>query len=66
VTDSLLQVLVIALLVDAFIFLVTLLPFVFTWSNKKPDGKKRIFFAALACVTFYFWLAFLVLNSVYW
>ena len=59
------EALVVILCVDGFIFLVTLLPPLFSWSNKKPDGRKRIYFAALACFTFYFWLAFLAVNSLY-
>jgi hypothetical protein len=53
------------LFIDLFIFLLTLFPPVFSWSKKKPDGKKRILFALFACVTFYFWLVFLVFNSIY-
>lgn len=59
------EVLVVILCLDGFIFFVTLLPPLFSWSNKKADGRKRIYFAALACFTFYFWLAFLALNSLY-
>ena len=59
------EVLVVILCLDGFIFFVTLLPPLFSWSNKKPDGRKRIYFAALACFTFYFWLAFLAVNSLY-
>ena len=59
------EVLVVVLCLDGFIFFVTLLPPLFSWSNKKPDGRKRIYFAALACFTFYFWLAFLAVNSLY-
>ena len=33
--------------------------------DRKPDGKTRIFFAIAACVTFYLWIAFLVVDSVY-
>lgn len=59
------EVLVVILCLDGFIFFVTLLPPLFSWSNKKADGRKRIYFAALACFTFYFWLAFLAVNSLY-
>ena len=59
------EVLVVILCLDGFIFFVTLLPPLFSWSNKKPNGRKRIYFAALACFTFYFWLAFLAVNSLY-
>ena len=59
------EVLVVILCLDGFIFFVTLLPPLFSWSKKKPDGRKRIYFAALACFTFYFWLAFLAVNSLY-
>lgn len=59
------EILVVILCLDGFIFFVTLLPPLFSWSNKKPDGRKRILFAALACFTFYFWLAFLAVNSLY-
>ena len=59
------EILVVILCLDGFIFFVTLLPPLFTWSNKKADGRKRIFFAALACFTFYFWLAFVAVNSLY-
>ena len=57
--------LIIVLCIDIFIFLVTLVPPLFNWSTKKPDGKKRIYFAALACITFYFWLIFLAINTLY-
>ena len=57
--------LIVALCIDIFIFFVTLVPPLFNWSTKKPDGKKRIYFAALACITFYFWLIFLAVNSLY-
>ncbi len=57
-------VLAAAVAVGVFFFL-TLVPPVFSWSRCKPDGKKRVVFAFLACVAFYFWLIFLVLNSVY-
>ena len=59
------EVLIILLCIEAFIFFVTLVPPLFNWSTKKPDGRKRIYFAALACITFYFWLVFLGINSVY-
>ena len=59
------EVLLVLLLADGFIFLVTLIPPLFTWKNKKPDSRKRIFFAAFACLTFYFWLAVLALHSLY-
>ena len=59
------DVLIVILCIDAFIFFVTLVPPLFSWSKKKPDGRKRIYFAALACITFYFWLAFLAVNSLY-
>lgn len=59
------EAIVIALVVELLVFLATLLPFVFSWGNRKRDGKKRILFAVLACLTFYFWLAVLVFNSVY-
>jgi hypothetical protein len=58
-------VLVVLLLVDGFIFLVTLIPPLFNWKNKKVDSRKRIFFAAFACLTFYFWLAVLAVQSLY-
>ena len=57
--------LIVVLCIDIFIFFVTLVPPLFNWSTKKPDGKKRIYFAALACITFYFWLIFLAVNSLY-
>ena len=57
--------LIVALCIDIFIFFVTLVPPLFDWSTKKPDGKKRIYFAALACITFYFWLIFLAVNTLY-
>ncbi len=47
------------------VFLLTLIPPVFSWSRCKPDGRRRAFFAFLACVAFYFWLAFLIFNSAY-
>jgi hypothetical protein len=53
------------LLVDGFIFLVTLIPPLFNWKNKKVDSRKRIFFAAFACLTFYFWLSVLAIQSLY-
>ena len=59
------EVLGVLLVADGFIFLVTLLPPLFTWKNKKPDSKKRVFFAVFACLTFYFWLAILAINSLY-
>ena len=59
------EFLIVALCVDIFIFFVTLVPPLFNWSNKKPDGKKRIYFATLACITFYFWLTFLAINTIY-
>jgi len=59
------EVLVVLLLADGFIFLVTLIPPLFSWKNKKPDSRKRIFFAAFACLTFYFWLLVLALHSLY-
>lgn len=59
------EVLLVVLVLDGLFFLATLLPPIFSWSKRKADGKKRVFFAFLACVTFYFWLAFLALNSVY-
>lgn len=59
------DVFIVILLVDGFLFLVSLLPPLFTWSNKKPDGKKRVIFALVAFITFYLWLAFLSLNSLY-
>lgn len=59
------EVLVVLLLADGFIFLVTLIPPLFSWKNKKPDSRKRIFFAAFACLTFYFWLAVLAIHSLY-
>ena len=59
------EVLAVLLLADGFIFLVTLLPPLFTWKNKKPDSKKRVFFAVFACLTFYFWLTILAINSLY-
>ena len=59
------EILVVILCLDGFIFFVTLLPPLFSWSNKKADGRKRIVFAALACFTFYFWLAFVAVNSLY-
>ena len=59
------EYLVVILCLDGFIFFVTLLPPLFSWSNRKADGRKRIFFAALACFTFYFWLAFVAVNSLY-
>jgi len=51
--------------VIAFLFLLTLFPPVFSWSRWKADGKRRVIFAFVACVTFYFWLAFLIFNSAY-
>ena len=66
--DHLLQfseALAILLLADGFVFLVTLIPPLFTWKNKKPDSKKRVFFAVFACLTFYFWLTVLAINSLY-
>jgi len=59
------EVLVVLLCADGFIFLVTLIPPLFSWKNKKPDSRKRIFFAAFACFTFYFWLAVLAIHSLY-
>lgn len=59
------EVLGVLLVADGFIFLVTLLPPLFTWKNKKPDSKKRVFFAVFACLTFYFWLTILAINSLY-
>ena len=59
------EVLVVLLLADGFIFLVTLIPPLFSWKNKKPDSKSRIFFAVFACLTFYFWLSILAINSLY-
>ena len=59
------EVLVVLLLVDAFIFLVTLIPPLFSWKTKKPDSRRRIFFAAFACLTFYFWLIILAIHSLY-
>ena len=59
------EVLTVLLIADGFIFLVTLIPPLFTWKNKKPDSKKRIFFAVFACLTFYFWLALLAISSLY-
>ncbi len=57
-------VLVLVAIIGIFFFL-TLVPPVFSWSRRKPDGKKRVAFAFLACVTFYFWLVFLIVNSAY-
>ena len=62
---SLSEVLLVLLILDAFIFLVTLIPPLFNWKNKKPDSRKRIFFAAFACLTFYFWLTVLAVQSLY-
>ncbi len=59
------RVLVAVLCVELIFFLVTLFPPFFSWSNRKPDGKKRILFAVVACLTFYFWLVFLIFDSVY-
>ena len=59
------EVLIVLLLADGFIFLVTLIPPLFSWKNKKPDSKNRIFFAVFSCVTFYFWLSVLAVNSLY-
>jgi hypothetical protein len=59
------EVLVVLLLVDGFIFLVTLIPPLFSWKTKKPDSRRRIFFAAFACLTFYFWLIILAIHSLY-
>ena len=59
------EVLVVLILADGFIFLVTLIPPLFSWKNKKPDSKSRIFFAVFACLTFYFWLSILAINSLY-
>lgn len=59
------SVLLVILIIDGLFFLVTLLPPLFSWGKRKPDGKKRIIFAFLACVTFYSWLTFLIFNSVY-
>lgn len=59
------ELLIVLLLADGFIFLVTLIPPLFSWKNKKPDSKNRIFFAVFACLTFYFWLSILALNSLY-
>ena len=50
---------------EGVVFLCTLLPPIFSWKKRKPDGKKRVLFAVVACVTFYFWLTFLILNSIY-
>jgi hypothetical protein len=59
------ELLVVLLLADCFMFLVTLLPPVFTWKDKRPDAKVRVYFAAFACITFYFWLGVLALHSAY-
>ena len=59
------EVLTVLLLADGFIFLVTLIPPLFSWKNKKPDSKNRIFFAVFSCLTFYFWLSVVALNSLY-
>jgi Kef-type K+ transport system membrane component KefB len=59
------EILVVLLLADCFIFLVTLLPPLFTWKDRRPDSRSRIYFAAFACLTFYFWLAVLGLHSAY-
>lgn len=36
------EVLVVILCIDGFIFFVTLVPPLFNWEKKKPDGRKRI------------------------
>ncbi len=54
-----------ALVLIGLVFLATLVPPVFSWTRCKPDGKRRVAFAFLAFVTFYFWLVFLIVNSVY-
>ena len=59
------RVLLVVLALNGLVFLITLIPPLFSWSKVKADGKKRIFFAFLAFLTFYFWLAFLAVNSVY-
>ena len=57
--------LLVILITTGLAFLSTLIPFIFSWRKRKADGKKRVFMAFLSCATFYFWLTFLVLNSVY-
>ena len=59
------EVITLLLLADGFIFLVTLIPPLFSWKNKSPDSKNRIFFSVFSCLTFYFWLSVLALNSLY-
>ena len=59
------EIVIVLLCVQAFIFLITLIPPLFNWSKKKPDGRKRIYFGILACVTFYMWLLFLAVNTLY-
>ena len=59
------ELVVVLLLLDGFVFLVTIIPPLFSWKSMKPDSKKRIFFAAFGCVTFYFWLTVLAIHSLY-
>ena len=59
------ELIVVLLLIDGFIFLVTLIPPLFSWKSVQPDSKKRIFFALFACVTFYLWLTLLAIHSFY-
>jgi hypothetical protein len=41
------EVLVVILCLDGFVFFVTLVPPIFNWQNKKPDGKRRIWSGAI-------------------
>ncbi|CAB4058699.1 unnamed protein product [Lepeophtheirus salmonis] len=50
------------LIFKGIIFLLSIFPFIVSW-KEKVDGKSRIFFAVLACISFYFWLFLLVINS---
>jgi len=59
------ELIVVLLLIDGFIFLVTLIPPLFSWKSVQADSKKRIFFALFACVTFYLWLTLLAIHSFY-
>lgn len=59
------EVLLAILILNGLLFLLSLIPPIFSWNKRKPDERKRVIFAFLACVTFYFWLLFLALNSIY-
>ncbi|XP_040579717.1 uncharacterized protein [Lepeophtheirus salmonis] len=50
------------LIFKGIIFLLSIFPFIVSW-KEKVDGKSRIFFAVFACISFYFWLFLLVINS---